>query len=125
MKSLESICADLAEYIAARQKFLKRAADTTRGTAMNTAQHLEVARLLINAERFIRVLDRAAPADDLEADLVGAMDAFYTGLAHLGMAFDVRWVVAEKPNGTTESSAPRDASGRADDEPAGRDAAVE
>ena len=99
MKSLETIAADLAEYIAARQNFLKKAADGSQALSMNAVQHREAARLLISAERIMRVLDNTTLTPGAEVDLVGVLDSFYVGLAHLAMAYDVRWVIQGKNDG--------------------------
>lgn len=118
MKSLETIAADLAEYIDARQRFLTAESAQQSPLKMNEAQHLEVARLLLNPERLIRILDlnAASMMKSETADLVGVLDAVYTALAHLGVAYQVRWAIPEKVDATTNASAD---SGRDDGQPRG------
>lgn len=98
MKSLETIAADLAEYIESRQQFLS-AAPKDSPVAMNTAQHLEVVRLMLRPARLVQMLDdnkqRAEP--DTEVDLVGELERFYTALAHLGVVYGVHWRVQVRP----------------------------
>ncbi len=97
---MQQIAASLAEFIDARVKYLKASEKSNPALAMKPAQHVEVARLLMTADRYARIFDTATwtPETGDTADLVGALDAFYTGLAHLAMAYPIQWGIPETPD---------------------------
>ena len=96
--TMPQIAASLAEFIDARVKYLRASEKSNPALAMKPAQHVEVARLLMTADRYARMFDTVAPETGETADLVGALDAFYTGLAHLAMAYPIQWGIPETPD---------------------------
>lgn len=102
---IQDVATGLLQFIDERQQFLT-AAHKGAAFAMTPAQHLEVAQLLLNPERLIRVLDlnRESPQPESAIDLVGTLDAFYVGLAHLGAAYGVRWTVTDRESEPIEAS---------------------
>lgn len=100
-KSLSTIAADLQEYIDSRQSFLT-VPPAGGGPAMPLTkdQHIGIARQMFG-ERLNAALAAPMPAPDagpVRFDLVAVLEAFYTGLAHLGVAFGGQWRGPDAPH---------------------------